>query len=404
MSDMKISLAAARRLAIAAQGLGGRGRLPRGKEGAARIVERLGYVQIDTISTLQRAHHHILWSRRPDYTPQMLHELQAQDRRVFEYWTHAAALVPMRDYRFYLPRMRRYAESAGIRGFLKENARLVGEMLARIGSEGSLGSSDFEAPAGKKRGSWGDWKPAKQALEYLFWCGKLMVSERRSFQRMYDLTERVLPAGADTRMPSADESAQFLVRRVLGGVGVSNFRQWSLRKQFNLTEALRDLEAMGEVTQVRIEGHGSVPHFALTAALKSASRGRLSLDQVHILSPFDNLVIWRVPLKSLFEFDYKLECYVPAPKRRYGYFCLPILWGEQFVARLDAKAQREEGTLLVHTLTFEPKFQDFDELLPHLARKLQEFATFNGCHHVRLAQVKPRKALAALTKMLKRFS
>ncbi len=404
MGDTSISLTTARRLAISVQGLGGRGRLPRSKEGAARIVERLGYVQIDAIATVRRAHHHTLWSRRPDYTPQMLHELQAKDRRIFEYWAHAAAFIPMRDFRFYLPRMRAYAESRRIREFLRENARLVQRTMARIRSEGPLGSSDFKAPAGKKRGSWWDWKPAKRALEFLFWTGRLMVSERRSFQRMYDLTERVLPPGTDTRMPSPDEAAQFLVRRVLGGQGVSNFRHWSLRRQPHLAQALGDLQATGEVTEVRIEGHGGTPHFALTAGLKSALRSRPPGDQVHILSPFDNLVIWRDPLKRLFDFHYKLECYLPAARRRYGYFCLPILWGQQFVGRLDAKAQREHGALLVHTLTFEPGFRDFDELLPQLARKLQDFATFNDCHRVVLAQATPSKVLVVLAKTLKGLS
>jgi hypothetical protein len=205
-------------------------------------------------------------------------------------------------------------------------------------------------------------------------------------------------------MPSAEDAAQFLVRRILGGQGLSNFRHWSLCKQPHLAQALRDLQAMGEVTRLRIEGHGNVPHFALTAAVKSALRGHRAADELHILSPFDNLIIWRDRLKRLFDFDYGLECYVPAPKRRYGYFCLPVLWGDRFVGRLDAKAQRRQGSLLVHTLRFEPGAWDYEVLLPELARKLQAFAAFNGCNRVIIAQATPNKVLATLRRAIKQLS
>ena len=174
-------MSTARKLAIGCQGLDAPWKLPKGKEGVAQVIERLGYVQIDTIAVVQRAHHHTLWSRRWDYTPQMLHELQAQDRRVFEWWGHAASYLPMCDYRYYLPRMRAFAERQKTRDWLGQNAQLVGDVVDRIRDEGPLGSSDFSAPEGK-RGSWWDWKPAKRALETLFNTGEMMVTERRNFQ------------------------------------------------------------------------------------------------------------------------------------------------------------------------------------------------------------------------------
>ena len=162
---MKISISTARKLAIRCQGLDAPWKLPKGKEGIAQVVECLGYVQIDTISVVQRAHHHTLWARRSDYTPQMLHELQAQDRRVFEWWGHAASYLPMRDYRYYLPRMRAFAESQKTRDWLGQNTQLVRDVVDRIRDEGPLGSSDFSAPEGQ-RGSWWDWKPAKKAIQH----------------------------------------------------------------------------------------------------------------------------------------------------------------------------------------------------------------------------------------------
>ena len=199
---MRISLPKARRLAIHAQGLGGRWKLPKGKEGAAQAVERLGYVQVDTIAVVQRAHHHTLWARCPDYTPAMLGELQAKDRRVFEYWANAASYVPMADYRYYVPRMRAAATRHSAWYLSDEGRKLRDHVRDRIRAEGPLGSADFKAPEGRKRGSWWDWKPAKQALEWLFDMGELMVTQRRHFHRIYDLTERVLPSCIDTAPPS----------------------------------------------------------------------------------------------------------------------------------------------------------------------------------------------------------
>ncbi|MFH1567087.1 MAG: crosslink repair DNA glycosylase YcaQ family protein [Gemmatimonadota bacterium] len=219
------------------------------------MVERLGYVQIDTIAVVQRAHEHVLWSRRPDYEPQMLHQLQAVDRRVFEYWTHAASYVPMTDYRFYAPGMRRFADGERMQSWRRDNGKLTRHVLRRIREEGALAASDFEAPPGK-RGPWWDWKPAKRALEYLFWAGELTISERRGFQRLYDLTERVLPEWVDTTEPSPEEQAQFSVRRTLGNYGVADVphvRYW-LRDEGAVAAALVDLIDAGEVTPVRVRG------------------------------------------------------------------------------------------------------------------------------------------------------
>jgi uncharacterized protein YcaQ len=347
-SSVKISTSTARRLAVRPQGLDGGWRLPKGKEGAAQAVERLGYVQIDTIAVVERAHHHVLWTRRSDYTPQMLHDLQAKDRRVFETWTHAAAYAPMSDYRYHLPMMRARAGRLG--RWMKQNARVMEAALDRIRAEGPLGSADFEAIG--RRGPWWGWKPAKVALEMLLLTGELMVTERRNFHRIYDLTERVLPAGTDRSEPAPEELARFAVRRLLGGLGVASLHevQWDLRESRResrkaVSGAIREMADAGEVTPVEVEGLEGEGYYALTESLAAASRrGR---TQVHLLSPFDNLVIWRRRLKKLFGFDYTIECYVTAPKRRYGYFCLPVLWGDRFVGRLDPKADRKGKTFIV---------------------------------------------------------
>ena len=386
---MRISTTRAQRLAIRCQGLDGRWDLTEGKEGVAQVIERLGYVQIDTIAVVQRAHHHTLWSRCPEYAPQMLHELQAQDRRVFEYWTHAISYLPMCHYRYYLPQMRAHTKRPQTRQWLEQNAQIVQNVIDRIRAEGPLRSADFEAPEGFQRGTWWSWKPAKRALEMLFSMGELMVIERRSFQRVYDLTERVLPAGTDTTEPETSEWLRFVVRRVLGGLGVATASKvgWGIASRKAISQTIAELVDSGEVTPLEIEGLDGKPYYTLTKLLGQSPEW--SQAHLAILSPFDNLVIRRERLRRLFGFDYSLECYLPKAKRRYGYFSLPILWGERFVARLDAKADRKAQTLIVRHLTFEPGLKDCDRLLTALAEKLDSFAAFNGCERTVIEHTDP---------------
>ena len=401
---MKLSLATARKLTLHAQGLDGAWTLPKGKEGTAQAIERLGYVQIDTIAVVERAHHHTIWSRRHDYTPDVLHQLQARDRRVFEYWTHAAAYLPMSDYRYSLPRMRAVAADPAAWHYTREAREMTPHVLDRIRAEGPLGSADFKAPEGKKRGSWWDWKPAKEALEWLFHAGQLMITERRSFQRIYDLTERVLPPGVDTTPPQPDEMARFVVRRVLGrqGFAAPDSIRWGWRRSDAVDAAIGELIDAGEIVRVAVEGLER-DHVALASALEAMPRrtGRRGKRPLHILSPFDSLVMNRGRLRALFGFDCKLECYMPEPKRRWGYFCLPILWGDEFIGRLDAKAERKPKTLTVRKLMFEAGFKDFDAMLSPLAAELRAFAAFNGCERVAVHTSCPAAPRAALVRELR---
>ena len=397
---MQISKSTARKLAIRSQGIGSGWKLPAGKEGVAQTIERIGYVQIDTILVVQRAHHHTLWSRCPDYTPQMLHDLQAYDRRVFEYWAHAASYIPMCDYRYYLPRMRAAANRQRDRQWLEQNAQVKADVVERIRKEGPLGSADFAAPAGYNRSSWWDWKPAKRVMEILFNMGEMMVTERRNFHRIYDLTERVLPEGTDTTMPDEDEMARYMIKRGLGGSGFASVDAiwWGSRAPDSFHKMIEELVDSGEITPVEIRGLSDTDYYALTENIEEAKKRRRK--RVHILSPFDNLVIHRGRLSILFGFNFKMECYLPAVKRRYGYFCLPILWGENFVGRLDPKADRKKKTFIIRNIIFEPNFKDYDGLMPALAEKIRSFADFNGCERVVVEQATPEKAKDPLTRAL----
>ena len=397
---MKISLATARQLALRAHGLDGGWTLPPDKEGAAQIIERLGYVQIDTIHVIQRAHHHTLWTRFPQYAPEMLGDLLAKDRRVFEWWTHAMAYIPMRDYRFYAPRMGYQALWGRQREWLVEYADVIAHVKDRIRAEGPLGASDFEKPASFKTGWW-DWKPAKQALEILASMGELMVTRRQNFQRIFDLTERVLPPDVDTTPPTDEELQRFMVRFALNTSGVlrENEVQWSRQKAD--PAVLQTLVDKGEVTAFEVEGLNGEPCYALSDVLESVSQSPNGEPHLHILSPFDNLIIDRRWLKAFFDgFEYTIECYLPEAKRKYGYFVLPILWGDRFVARLDSKADRKPKTFVIKRLLFEPDFDECEAVLPALVEKLRAFAAFNGCDNFAVEDVKPEKVKPALINAL----
>ena len=404
MGCTRISPATARRCALNAQLLDGRTKLARGKEGVAQAVEKLGYVQIDTISVVERAHHHTLWTRCSDYEKAMLDELMAKDRRVFEYWGHGASYLPISDYRYYLPRKRAFPWNQWERRGLEKHGTLMTQVLERIRHEGPLASKDFASQPGKKRGSWWDWKETKVALELLFWRGDLMIAERRNFQRVYDLTERVLPSGVDTRLPNNEELGRFFVRRALSSHGIGTEREihehiHAVSKEVT-ARALRDLLDAGELLRVDVAGDEGREYYGLPSRLEQAARLRKKKPRLHVLSPFDNLIIQRERTKRLFGFDYALECYVPAAKRTHGYFALPLLWGERFVGRLDAKADRKQKRLLVRNLFFEQGMREAEALLPDLVRKLMELARFAGCVNVDVERTSPRKARAVVRNLL----
>jgi uncharacterized protein len=371
-----------RRIALEAQGLMRAAPFGRGVDATHRALEQLGYVQIDTISIVARAHHHTLWNRVPNYRPTHLDRLVGS-RRAFEYWFHAAAYLPMRDYRFALPRM--HALRRGERHWFAKNRKLMKAVLDRIRSEGPLMARDFEAPKRANQGWW-DWKPAKRALEQLFMQGDLMVSSREGFQKVYDLTERVLPANVDTSLPTLDEIAAHLLDSALRAHGFASPKEITyLRRGAALRKALRtQIEArVSDGALVPIGAHYARPELLDATVPRVPSRVRL-------LSPFDNAVIQRDRNVSVHDYDYQLECYVPAPKRRFGYFCLPILYRDRFVGRVDCKAQRASRRLDLLHLHLEREIPDRDRFIAAFAEAATAFAAFNDCVEVRAVDVSPR--------------
>lgn len=365
-------------------------------------LQHLGYVQIDTISVVERAHHHTFWNRTRRYQPAHLESL-LRDKKIFEYWSHAAAYLPMEEYRFSLPRM--HALKSGARHWYTPDRKMMKQVLERIKVEGALRARDFvrDDDRIKRRpaGMW-EWRPAKQALERLFMEGELMILRRHGFAKVYDLTERVLTPHINTRMPSENELGRFLITRFLRANGIGRAQE--------ITYQRSELKSLVECCMTRMQRRGEIVplqvkdrvYHALPDSLELLD-SRLSRKRLKILSPFDNLLIQRERMRHLFDYDYQIECYTPATKRKHGYFSLPLLWNGKLVARMDCKAMRPTRTLVIRNLVCEPSLADKENMMGNmmeaLADELINFAAFNHCAQIevgRLQDTRAEKMLRAL--------
>lgn len=368
----KISTAEAKKLVLNAQGIHREKHYGKGKAGCNSVIDHLGYIQIDTISVIERAHHHTLWSRVDGYEPDHLAQLQAE-KKVFEYWSHAAAYLPMKDFRFSLPR--KMAIASGEKHWYKRDVKLNKRILDRVRKEGAMRAREFENTANKSTSDWGGGKPAKRSLEQLFMEGELMVVGREGFQKIYDLSERVLPAGVDTSMPSTDQHLDHLIHSYLRANGIATGGQMSylLKGMKPLIEKrCRELCEDRRLQQVELNQIVYYAEYDIDERLKLPS----SHKKMKILSPFDNLLIQRERMSQIFSYEYQIECYVPAAKRKFGYFCLPILLGQNFVGRLDAKVERKTQELHIKRLYLNDV--DLGLLLPAWERVIKKFMALNS--------------------------
>lgn len=401
MIELKHSqeLARLRRLALAAQGLLQTQAFGSGLAGARKAVEHLGYIQIDSISVVERAHHHIIHTRVPKFEPAMTNQMLL-DGEIFEYWTHAAAFLPIADFRFSLP-YKNAIKNGQTHWFKTRDTKLMDELLARIRIDGPIRSRDLESNTTTGAGWW-DWKPAKKALEQLYMQGDLMVSDRQGFQKTYDLSERVLPSHVNSKMPSLEEFTAHLLDQQLRCHGLVSLKGLTyLRRNTELRKTMNALVnerlAQRSLEQVRVSS-GEV--FVLATAALERRLPRLN-KRMLILSPFDNSVIQRDRLKALFEYDYQIECYVPEAKRRYGYFSLPLLYRDAFIGRMDCKAHRKVRHFEIKSLHLEQHDFDEDEIIAAFINAIAQFCHFQNCDSVSLLKAQPKHLTQSLRSALK---
>ncbi len=355
----------------------------------ARVIDGLGFVQMDSINVVDRAHHLTLAARLYDYEPRHFTHLLERRRSLFEHWTHDASAIPTAWYRHWKPRFKRFGQSDRYQRWIKrrlgpDSKKIIAHVKRRLRREGPLMSKDFEAPEGVKRSSWWGWTPHKTALEYLWQTGVVTVSARENFNKVYDLTERVFPDLARLRMPGAREQTEWacstaMERLVVAAAGeVSDF--WDDVKPAAAAEWCGSAERKGDLVGVQIEdavGGRTRPGYALPDWEKRLARAPAPPGGLRLLSPFDPVVRDRRRLERRFGFDYRFEAFVPPKKRIWGYYVLPILEGDRLVGRLDPKLHRDRETLEVKSLYWEPGVREtrarrraLEETLGVLARRV----------------------------------
>ena len=403
MTDFTFSLAAARALHLAAQGL----LQPRRRKAIAgdvmAAIRTMGVLQIDTISVVARSPYLVLWSRLGDYEPAWL-EQHLADGRLFEYWAHEACFVPIEDYGLFRHRMIdpsamgwKYAA-----GWVRERSDDIAQVLAHIRANGPTRSSDFERTDGQA-GTWWGWKPEKRSLEVLFTTGAVMIARRHNFQRIYDLAERVHPSWDDSQLPPIDETRRQFVLRAVKALGLCKaawIADYYRTKPPHLDPEL--LVARGELLRARVDGWDApvYVHPDHRALAESAQAGLLTSSVTTLLSPFDPVVWDRRRALELFDFDYRLECYTPAEKRRYGYFTLPILRRGALVGRVDAKAHRRAGRFELISLVLDDGVRVSARLCADIAQAVLRCARWHGCPQVALTQTQPASLHAPLAAAL----
>jgi uncharacterized protein YcaQ len=324
-----------------------------GPQATTAAVEHLGYVQIDTINVIERSHHHILWTRIPNYRRADLRQAQSVDRSVFEYWTHALSYVPARDLRFFLPAMKRHKRE-GHKWLSSVKPADLRKVLRLIRRDGALTIRDIDDDVlTEKEHLWASRKPSKRALQLAFYTGVLTVSERNGMLKTYDLMARHFGWDRPPKPASAGETTAYLLDRALraqGVVSLDSVCHLDAPSKPSIRRLIQTRVRRNELVPVTLEGAGKQEHWARPETLEIPDGGAFEL--VHILSPFDPLIIQRKRTELFFGYGHRFEAYVPREKRVFGYFALPVLVGENIVAAIDLKTDRKSRELLMQKWTW----------------------------------------------------
>ena len=381
-SEVKLSVDRARRIALGAQGFGVSrpdGRVDR--RHVRRMLSRVGLIQIDSVNVIVRSQELPLYARLGPHRRDLLTGM-VEDGELFEYWGHEASLLPIELFPLFRWRMQAAGDkAAGWGGLIRlatERPDYVEAVYDEVRERGLMSASELDDP-GAKSGPWWGWRHGKQALEYLFWCGRLSARRRSNFERVYDLTERMIPAvWFNAPIPSVVDAHKALLVRAAASLGVGTARDLADYYRLNIPLArplLAELVEEGRLLPARVEG------WTHPAFLHPDARTPRRIEAATLLSPFDSLIWERSRTERLFDFSYRLEIYTPQPKRIYGYYVLPFLLGEELVARLDVKAERSDRVLRVRGAFGEP-LRDPDEIAGPLAAELAAMAAWLGLDEV----------------------
>ncbi|GAB1364982.1 crosslink repair DNA glycosylase YcaQ family protein [Rhodobacter sp.] len=356
--------------------------------GLAALIERIGFVQLDSIATVERAHNMILWSRRGSFRPEALDRLH-RGRAVWEHFTHDASVLPMATFGHWRHR------------FARDRAQLVDKwtgwqqagfhekfdaVLKRISDGGPVSAADVGEDEARSKGGWWEWHPSKAALEYLWRAGDLSVCHRDNFRKVYDLTERVIPSEARRFAPSEEETVDWACRSALDRLGFGTSGDlaayWAIISPDQAKAWVRDALARGEVAEAEVEGADGRRRKVVLWPATPEEVPPEPASRLRILSPFDPALRDRKRAEQLFGFRYRIEIFVPEPKRTFGYYVFPVLEGARIIGRIDAKAFRDAGTLRVAAYWPEPGQKMGVQRKARLEAELQRLARFAGCERV----------------------
>ena len=378
-----LSIDEARRLAIAAQGLAEP--RPRGRIDARhlrKVFDRVGVIQIDSVNVLARSHYLPPFSRLGPYRSGFLDELTHSRREVFEYWGHEASLVPVEMHPLFRWRMQREEPWRSMRRLLTERPDYVESVFREVEERGPIGASELADP-GERAGPWWGWAAGKDALEWLYWTGRLAIGGRRNFERLYDLPERVIPRHVlNAPTPHQEEAHRELLRvaaRALGVATVADLADYFRIGARDAAPRVEELVEEGDLVPVKVKGWKQ-PAFRWSAAGQPRR-----VDARTLLTPFDSLVWFRARTERLFGFRYRIEIYVPAPKRQFGYYVLPFLLGERLVGRIDLKADRKASALLVQAAHAEDGV-DPVWAAEHLTLELEAMRSWMGLDRIQVTR------------------
>jgi len=373
---------------------------PLTRDGLDALIDRLGFVQVDTISTLEQAHHHILLTRAGGYRKSLLKHLLEGRRSLFEHWTHDASIIPTRFYPYWKPRFRRYKQRIDATNhweqrFSRRKEAVLDEVRAHVSERGPTKSRDLTPNDDEARGTWWGWTPSKTALEYLWRTGEFAVVGREGFQKIYDYAHRVIPAEHHDLEVGEAAYVDWACREAIGRLGVATHGELAaFFDAITPAEAQAWCEAAGPDTLRRLEieqADGSTRMvWARPDIDELVAQAGEAPARVRFLSPFDPMIRDRDRLERYFGFDYRFEAFVPAPKRLYGYYTLPMLERDRLIGRIELKAHRDRGLLEVRGFWLEPRVRPAKDRMARIEAEIERWRRFTGLEKVEWTAAYPR--------------